>query len=76
MQETLRQALEKAKELLYYDTSMALDLICEDLAANGLNATFKGRSIYIDDTRVASVKTCKEAPQTVGIYDYTILIKE
>ena len=75
MREILVEALENAKGLLYQDTSMCLDLICEDLANNsGLNATFNGRSIYIDDTRVASVKVCKEAPECVGIYDYTILI--
>ena len=76
MRATLIEAIEKAKELLYFNTSMALDLICEDLAATGLNATFSGRSIYIDNLRVASIKTCVEAKDAVGIYDYTILIKE
>ena len=75
MKTTLTETLTNAKELLYYDTSMALDMICEELATKGYNATFSGRSIYIDDVRVASIKTCKEAPQTIGIYDYTILIK-
>ncbi len=77
MRETIIAALENAKSLLYQDTTMCLDLICEDLVNNyGLNATFQGKSIYIDDTRVASIRVCKEAPECVGIYGYTVLIKE
>ena len=74
MRATVIETLENAKERLYQDTSMALDIICEELAKKGYNATFSGRSIYIDDLRVASIKTCKEAPLTVGIYDYNVLI--
>lgn len=74
MQETLKTVLEDAKGLLYENTSMALDLICEKLYFEyELNATFGGRSIYIDDVRVASIKTCKEGANIVGIYDYNIL---
>ena len=74
MKETLKVVLDEAKGLLYEDTSMALDLICEKLYYEyKLNATFNGRSIYINDVRVASIKTCKEGANIVGIYDYTIL---
>lgn len=75
MKQLIVETIENAKQILYWDTSMCLDMICEELAKKGLNATFSGRSIYIDDTRAASIKVCKEAENAVGIYDYTILIK-
>lgn len=77
MKQILTSVLEEAKELLYQDTAMALDLICEKLYYSfGIHATFYGKSIYVDNIRVASIKACKEAPQTIGIYDYTILVKQ
>lgn len=74
MKETLATVLEQSKELLYWDTSMALDCICEKLFNEyGIDATFSGKSIYVDDKRVASIATCKEAKNAVGIYSFKIL---
>ena len=75
MLHSLYKALKKSQEILCQDTSMCLDLICEDLFYNyGINATYLGRSIYVDDVRVASIKTCKEGYELVSVFDFTILI--
>lgn len=58
---TLERVLQEHMCLCFQDTGMALELICEALFyEHGLNATHAGRSIYIDDKRVASIKTCVE----------------
>lgn len=79
MREVIEKVIEEAKALCYESTSMALDLICETLYfQHKLDATFAGRSIYIGDTRVASIKTCIEPSdcgKVVGIYDYKIIIR-
>ena len=76
----IENVLTEAATLCYENTSMALDIICEKLHfRHGLNATFSGRSIYIDDIRAASIKTCIEPcddAKIICIYDYTILIKD
>ncbi len=75
IKEHLKEALEEAKNNLYYDTSMALDIICQKLESeHGYNATFYKKSIFIDDNRVASIQTTKEAEKAIGIYKYFILI--
>lgn len=77
MRETVEKVIREAMALCYADTSMALDIICENLCyKHGLNATFSGRSIYIDDERVASIKTCIEPCEDckiVVIYEYKII---
>ena len=74
---TVEKVIQEAKGLCYDSTSMALDVICENLYfLHGLNATFSGRSIYIDDERVASIRTCIEPCddcKIICIYDYTII---
>lgn len=79
MKNILEQAIVEAMGLCYENTSMALDCICEKLYYNyGLNASFSGRSIYIDDARVASIQTCREPcedAKIVAIYSYTIVWK-
>ena len=72
--EILMQVLEEQKQILCDSTSMILDLICEKLCYTyGKNATFSGRSIYIDNIRVASITTTAEAKNCIGIYKYKIL---
>ena len=74
MEKILKNVLEYHYGLLYESTAMALELICETLCYNhGKNATWQGRSIYIDDKRVASIKTCKEGEKVIAIYDYKII---
>ena len=78
LEETLVNVLTEAKTICYASTEMALDMICETLFyKHGINATFAGRSIYIDDRRAASIKTCVEPCEDckiICIYDFTILI--
>jgi hypothetical protein len=74
MKSTVEQIIKEAKDCLWQNTSMVLDVICERLYyEHGLNATWQGRSIYIDDARVASIETCKEAKDAVGIYRYKMI---
>ena len=72
--EILTQTLEEQKQILCDSTSMVLDMICEKLFYTyGKNATFSGRSIYIDNRRVASITTTAEGKNCIGIYKYKIL---
>lgn len=77
MKKIIEQVIRDAMGLCYENTSMILDILCETLYFQyGLNATFSGRSIYIDDERVASIKTCIEPCEDckiVCIYDYKII---
>ena len=73
---------EKLKEAMtstYDSTSMALGLICEDLFYNhNIDAKYHGRSVFIGDRRVASIRTCVEPcddAKVLGIYEYKILIE-
>lgn len=72
--EILTAVLEEQKQILCDSTSMQLDMICEKLYYTyGINATFRGKSIYIDDKRVASITTTAEDKNIIGIYKYKIL---
>ena len=77
MKTTVERVIKECMANCYQDTAMALDIICENLCyKHGLNATFYGRSIYIDDERVASIKTCIEPCEDckiIAIYDYKII---
>lgn len=75
MKKAITEALEHHKNLLYQNTAMALDLICETLFYKyGFNALWQGKSIYIEEKRVASIETYKEAKDIIGIYRYKVLI--
>lgn len=70
----LTNVLENQKKLCCQNTEMHLEFICEKLIYTyGINARYSGKSIYIDDKRVASIQTCKECKDSVGIYKYHIL---
>ena len=74
----LISVLENQKKLCCQNTEMHLELICEQLIYTyGINATYSGKSIYIDDKRVASIQTskqpCAETKNCVGIEKYKIL---
>lgn len=72
--EILTTKLEELRSICFQDTSMLLDIACEQLEAEyGLNATFYGRSIYIDHERVCSVEVSKEAKDCVGLYKYHLI---
>ena len=66
--------LEKQKTICCQNTAMHLEMICEQLYyTHGINATYHGKSIYINNERVASIQTCKENKNNVGICSYKIL---
>lgn len=77
MESTIERVIQEARGLCYESTSMALECICETLCyEHGLDATFSGRSIYVSDKRVASIRTCVEPCEDcriVAIYDYKII---
>lgn len=58
--EVVKAKIEEHKYLCYANTSMILDVICEQLAAEKINATWSGRTIYIDDKPIASITTYRE----------------
>ena len=75
----LEEKLKEAMASTYDSTSMALELICEDLFYNHhIDAVYHGRSIFVGCRRVASIRTCVEPcedAKVLGIYEYKILIK-
>lgn len=72
--EILKTTLEELSSICFQNTSMLLDIACEQIEANyGLNATFYGRSIYIGNERVCSVEVSKEAKDCVGLYKYHLI---
>lgn len=77
MKKILDRVILEAKGLCYESTKMALECICETLFyEHGLDARHSGRSIYIGDTRVASIQTCVEPcedARIVAIYAYKII---
>lgn len=77
MKNTVEQVIQEAQGLCYESTEMALECICETLYyEHGLDAKYSGRSIYVGDARVASIRTCVEPCEDcriVGIYAYKII---
>ena len=75
----LEEKLKEAMTSTYDSTSMALELICEDLFYNhNIDAKYHGRSVFIGDRRVASIRTCVEPcedARVLGIYEYKIFVK-
>lgn len=74
MNEILKTVIEENKGLLFENTSMILDVICENLFyKHNIDAVWQGRSIYVNHKRVASISVSKEGKNIVGIYDYKLL---
>jgi hypothetical protein len=72
---TVRQAFEdvltEQKAICFQNTSMLLDIVCEQLEAKyGIDARFGGRSVYVNGQRVFSVEVSKEARGCVGLYKW------
>ena len=69
----LKDVLDTHNHCYYQNTAMCLDVICEDLYYNhGIDATYKGRSIYVGNVKLATIKVSKDGPDLVGMYDYII----
>jgi hypothetical protein len=74
MRETVEKVIKENMALCFWDTSMALDIICEGLYyTHGIGAKWSGRSIYVGDERVASIVTCREGKNIVAICGYKII---
>ena len=60
----------------YYESSkMACELICEELCyEHNLDADFQGRTIYINNDKIATLKAVKDGPDLVAITGYTLYI--
>lgn len=70
----VESVIQYHKGLCYENTEMALELICGALYyERGIDAKYRGRSIYIGKARVASIETCREGKGIVGIYRYKII---
>lgn len=73
--DALISVLDEHNKCYYESTSMCLELICEKLYYDyHIDAMYRGRSIYIDNQRVATICVDKEGYRTVGMYSYTIFI--
>ena len=54
---------------------MALECICEKLYYEyNIDARYRGRSIYIGDKKIATIKVEREAYNMLGMYGYTLFI--
>lgn len=74
MKNTIEQVIKENMALLFDSTSMALEIICEDLYyKHNIDAKYKGRSIYVGHDRVASIETCKEGKDIIAIWKYKIM---
>lgn len=74
MKNIVEQVILENMALCFDSTSMALELICEDLFyKHGIDAKYKGRSIYVGHNRVASIETCKEGKDIIAIWKYKII---
>lgn len=74
MKETIEKVIQENMALCFEHTEMVLDVICEQLYYHhGIDAKWKGRSIYIGEKRVASIEVSKEGYKCVAIWKYKML---
>ena len=75
IRETLIKVLDEHNYCYYADTSMCLEMICEKLYYEyGIDARYRGRTIYLEDKKLATVQMVKDGYQLVGMTNYRILI--
>lgn len=73
--EIVVDVLEAHNNCYYQDSSMALECICEKLYyEHNIDARYKGRSIYVNDKKIATIKVEREAYNMLGMYGYTLFI--
>ena len=69
------EVLEEHNHSYYQDSTMALECICEKLYyEHNIDARYHGRSIYIGNKKIATIKVDREAWNRVGMYAYTLFI--
>ena len=73
--QVLIDVLDECNHSYYSSTSMCCETICEKLYYDhGIDARYTGRSIYVEDKKVAVVKVSLDGPQLLGMYDYIVCI--
>lgn len=69
------EVLEEHNHCYYQDSTMALEMICEKLYYHHkIDARYRGRSIYIGEKKIATIKVEREAWNMLGMYGYTLFI--
>lgn len=69
------EVLEEHNHSYYQDSTMALEIICEDLYYHhDIDARYRGRSIYVGEKKIATIKVEREGPMMLGMYGYTLFI--
>ena len=73
--ETIIEVIEEHNHSYYQDSTMALEMICEKLYyEHNIDARYKGRSIYVGEKKIATLKVEREGPMMLGVYGYTLFI--
>lgn len=73
--EVIVSVLDEHNHCYYQNSSMALEIICEDLFYNyKIDARYRGRTIYIGDKKIATIKVDRESWNRLGMYGYTLYI--
>ena len=67
--------LNKYVDCYFESSKLACEQICEELYyEHNLEATYKGRTIYINNDKIATLKAVKDGPDLVAITGYTLYI--
>ena len=67
--EIMQKVLNYAFDIVYYNPSMGMDMICEYLNNKfDIDARFNATSCYIDGERVFSVEFSHEGPSNWAVY--------
>lgn len=73
--EIVIEVLEEHNHSYYQDSTMALEMICEKLYYHhNIDARYRGRSIYVGEKKIATIKVEREGPTMLGMYGYTLFI--
>lgn len=69
------EVLEEHNHCYYQDSTMVLEMICEKLFYHHkIDARYRGRSVYVGDKKIATIKVERENWNTLGMYGYTLFI--
>ena len=67
--------LEEHNHCYYQDSTMALEMICDKLYyEHKIDARYRGRSIYVGEKKIATIKVEREGYNMLGMYGYTLFI--
>ena len=73
--DTIKKVLEEHNHNYYSSSSMCCELICESLYYDyNIDARYKGRTIYINNNKIATIKVVKDGPNQIGMIGYTLFI--